>query len=128
MNLLLDTHAFLWFVWGHKNLSSTALSLISDPQNQVFFSAASHWEIAIKTSTGKLKLNAPFKDLIEQSLAKNNFKPLPIEVVHSDMVLQLPFHHRDPFDRMLIAQTLVESMSIISNEAIFDAYGVKRLR
>ncbi len=127
MNLLLDTHAFLWFVWGHKNLSSTAQSLIADPKNQVFLSAASHREIAIKTSTGKLVLTAPFRDFIEQSLAKNNFTPLAIEIVHSDVVLRLPFHHRDPFDRMLIAQSLVEQMPIVSNEVIFDPYGVQRL-
>lgn len=127
MNLLLDTHAFLWFVWGHKNLSGTVQGLISDPLNQVFFSAASHWEIAIKTSTGKLVLNAPFKYLIEQSLAKNNFKPMAIDVEHSDVVLRLPFHHRDPFDRMLIAQAMVEKMPIVSNEVIFDQYGVQRL-
>ena len=127
MKLLLDTHAFLWFVWGHKNLSSTAATHIADPLNQVFFSAASHWEIAIKASTGKLKLTAPFTDFIEQSLISNNFIPLPIEVAHSDIVLGLPFHHRDPFDRMMIAQALVEQMAIVSNEAIFDSYGVQRL-
>lgn len=127
MNLLLDTHAFLWFVWGHKNLSGTAQALIADPINQVFFSAASHWEIAIKTSTGKLVLKAPFKDFIEQSMVKNNFKPMTIEVAHSDVVLRLPFHHRDPFDRMLIAQAMVQQMPIVSNEALFDAYGIQRL-
>ena len=127
MNLLLDTHAFLWFVWGHKNLSGTAQTLIADPLNQIFFNAASHWEIAIKTSTGKLILTAPFKDLIEQSLAKNNFKLMAIEVDHSDVVLRLPFHHRDPFDRMLIAQAMVQQMPIVNNEALFDQYGIQRL-
>jgi PIN domain nuclease of toxin-antitoxin system len=127
MKLLLDTHAFLWFVWSHKNLSRTAQSLIANPLNEVFFSAASHWEIAIKTSTGKLVLNAPFKDLIEQSQAKNNFKPMPIEIVHSELVLGLPFHHRDPFDRMLIGQAMVGQMPIISADLLFDPYGVTRL-
>jgi PIN domain nuclease of toxin-antitoxin system len=106
---------------------SAAQAHIADPLNQVFFSAASHWEIAIKTSTGKLILTAPFKDLIEQSLAKNNFKPMAIEVDHSDVVLGLPFHHRDPFDRMLIAQAMVQQMPIVSNEVLFDLYGIQRL-
>jgi PIN domain nuclease of toxin-antitoxin system len=127
MKLLRDTHAFLWFVWNHKNLSSTAQALIADPLNQVFFTAANHWEIAIKASTGKLTLTAPFKDFIEQSLTKNNFSLMPIGIEHSDAVLRLPFHHRDPFDRMLIAQSLVEPMPIVSNDANFDSYGVQRL-
>jgi PIN domain nuclease of toxin-antitoxin system len=127
MKLLLDTHAFLWFVWNHKNLSSTAQNGIADPRNTVLFSAASHWEIAIKASVGKLKLTAPFKDFIEQSLAKNNFQRLAIEVSHSDDLIQLPFHHRDPFDRMLIAQAMVEHMSIVSAESLFDSYGVQRV-
>jgi PIN domain nuclease of toxin-antitoxin system len=127
MRLLLDTYAFLWFVWNHKNLSVTAQAAIADPMNTIFFSAASHWEIAIKTSVGKLTLTAPFKDFIEQSLAKNNFTRLAIEISHSDIVLHLPFHHRDPFDRMLIAQALAEQIPIISAEPLFDSYGVQRL-
>jgi PIN domain nuclease of toxin-antitoxin system len=127
MKLLLDTHAFLWFVWNHKNLSSTAQSAIADPRNTVLFSAASHWEIAIKASVGKLTLTAPFKDFIEQSLAKNNFQPLAIDVSHSDALILLPFHHRDPFDRMLIAQAMVEHISMVSAESLFDSYGVQRI-
>jgi PIN domain nuclease of toxin-antitoxin system len=127
MRLLLDTHAFLWFVWNHKNLSVTAQAAIADPLNAILFSAASHWEIAIKTSVGKLTLTAPFKDFIEQSLARNNFTPLAIELRHSDIVLHLPFHHRDPFDRMLIAQALAEQVPIISADPVFDQYGVQRL-
>ena len=127
MKLLLDTHAFLWFVWGHKNLSNTAQAAISNPNNDVFLSAASHWETAIKTSTGKLTLTAPFRMLIEQSMLNNNFRTLAIEVAHSDAVVGLGFHHRDPFDRMLVAQALVEQLSIVSADAQFDPYGVARI-
>jgi PIN domain nuclease of toxin-antitoxin system len=127
MKLLLDTHAFLWFVSNHKNLSAAAQTAIADPINDVYFSAASHWEIAIKVSTGKLTLTAPFKDLIEQSITKNDFTPLAIEVAHSDVVLRLPFHHRDPFDRMLVAQAIYEQMSVVSGDPGFDAYGVRRI-
>jgi PIN domain nuclease of toxin-antitoxin system len=127
MKLLLDTHAFLWFVWNHKNLSGIARTLMIDPRNEIYLSTASHWEIAIKSSTGKLTLTAPFRDFIEQSMAKNQFNPLTIEIAHSAVVWQMPFHHRDPFDRMLIAQALVEQMPIVSADPAFDAYGVQRL-
>lgn len=127
MKLLLDTHAFLWFVWNHKNLSSTAQTLIADPLNTICVSAASHWEIAIKVAVGKLRLTATVPDFIDQSLAKNRFLLLPIEATHSDTVSRLPLHHRDPFDRLLVAQAAAEHASVVSNDTIFDQYGVRRL-
>ena len=127
MKLLLDTHAFLWFIMGSPDLSAAARSLIEDPANGKFVSAASLWEIAIKLSVGKLTLSAPFDVLIPQQLSLNGFELLNIGVEHTAMVATLPFHHRDPFDRLLIAQAAVERMAVVSIDATFDAYSVTRL-
>lgn len=127
MKLLLDTHIFLWFIMGSSNLSVHARVLIEDVANQKFLSVASLWEIAIKSSLGKLILSAPFETLIPQQLSLNGFELLNIEVNHTAVVATLPFHHRDPFDRLLIAQAMVEKMPIVSIDATFDAYPVTRL-
>jgi len=127
MKLLLDTHTFLWFIMGSPNLSTTARALIEDVANEKFLSVASLWEIAIKLSIGKLMLSAPFDVLIPQQLSLNGFELLNIEIDHAALVATLPFHHRDPFDRLLIAQASVEKMSVVSIDAVFDAYSVTRL-
>jgi PIN domain nuclease of toxin-antitoxin system len=127
MNLLLDTHTFLWFIEGSVQLSATARKLIDDLANQSFVSVASVWEIAIKVSTGKLILHQPFEEFIPNQLTNNGFELLNIELGHTNLIATLPFHHRDPFDRMLIAQALHEQMPIIGSDAAFDAYGVTRL-
>ncbi len=127
MRLLLDTHTFLWFIMGSPNLSAAARSLIEDAANEKFVSVASLWEIAIKLSIGKLNLSAPFDVLISQQLSLNGFELLNIEIDHTAVVATLPFHHRDPFDRLLVAQAAVEKMSIISIDPVFDAYPVSRL-
>ncbi|MGH9900073.1 MAG: type II toxin-antitoxin system VapC family toxin [Pyrinomonadaceae bacterium] len=127
MNLLLDTHAFLWFIMGNSNLSATARALIEDATNEKFLSVASLWEIAIKLSINKLFLLSPFKLLIPQQLDLNGIKLLNIKVDHTAVVATLPFHHRDPFDRLLIAQAIVEVMSVISIDVTYDAYPVTRL-
>jgi PIN domain nuclease of toxin-antitoxin system len=127
MRLLLDTHAFLWFIMGSPNLSAAARALIEDGANERFLSVASLWEMAIKVSLGRLTLSAPFDVLIPDQLSLNGVELLGIEVVHATAVSTLPFHHRDPFDRLLIAQAIVEDMSIISIDAAFDSYPVKRL-
>ena len=127
MKLLLDTHAFLWFIMGSPHLSATARSLIEDAAIEKFVSLGSLWEIAIKSSLGKLTLSMPFDVLIPQQLDLNGFELLDIEVGHAAMVAALPFHHRDPFDRLLIAQAAVEKMSVISVDTVFDAYPVARL-
>jgi PIN domain nuclease of toxin-antitoxin system len=127
MRLLLDTHAFLWFVMGSPNLSHVARTLIEDEANERFMSVASLWEMAIKSSIGKLTLSAPFDVLVPQQLAVNGVELLDISVDHASAVSTLPFHHRDPFDRLLVAQAMVESMSIISIDTAFDSYPVKRL-
>jgi PIN domain nuclease of toxin-antitoxin system len=127
MKLLLDTQAFLWFIMGSSNLSAHARALIEDVANEKFLSVASLWEIAIKLSIGKLALSAPFDVLIPQQLSLNGIELLNITVEHAAVVAGLAFHHRDPFDRLLIAQALVEKMSIVSIDAAFDAYSVTRL-
>ena len=107
MSFLLDTHAFLWFVNDHASLSPTAKGIIEDQQKLVYLSAANIWEMAIKTSLQKLALPAPFQQFVETHINKNDFGILQITAAHAETVAKLPFPksgHRDPFDRMLIAQ------------------------
>ncbi|MDT7778610.1 MAG: hypothetical protein QOC99_1122 [Acidobacteriota bacterium] len=127
MKLLLDTPAFLWFIMGSSNLSPSARALIEDEASERFLSVASLWEIAIKLSIGKLTLSAPFDVLIPQQLSLNGIELLGVAIHHATVVSTLPFHHRDPFDRLLIAQAIVESMPIISMDTAFDMYAVNRL-
>ncbi len=127
MNILLDTHAFLWFTAGDSNMSRKARTLIEDKGNNAFLSVASLWEIAIKVSLGKLELTEPFEQLIPEQLEDNGIELLHISVSHASMVAGLPFHHRDPFDRLLIAQAKVEQIPIISADKIFDAYKIERI-
>jgi PIN domain nuclease of toxin-antitoxin system len=127
MRLLLDTHAFLWFIMGSPNLSRAARAVIEDEANERFLSVASLWEMAIKLSLGKFTLSAPFDLLIPQQLGVNGVELLDIKVAHATVLSTLPFHHRDPFDRLLVAQAMVESMPIVSIDAAFDSYPVKRL-
>ncbi len=127
MKLLLDTHAFLWFVGGHPKMSRSARALIEDTNNQSLVSVASLWEMAIKLSLRKLDLEQPFDPFIPQQLARNGFGLLQIGVKHIAELISLPFHHRDPFNRLLIAQANTEKMPLVSRDAAFDAYGVERL-
>lgn len=127
MKLLIDTHTFLWFIDNHINLSANARILIEDASNEIFLSTASLWELAIKISTGKLNLNQPFEIFLSSQLSINEIDVLEIQLPHIALITNLPFHHRDPFDRMLIAQALHEQMPIIGSDAAFDAYGVTRL-
>jgi PIN domain nuclease of toxin-antitoxin system len=127
VRILLDTHSFLWFVLNDTQLSAPSRTAICDPANDVLVSPATYWEIAIKVRTGKYTLTTPYQHFIEHNLAVNDFEILPIEVRHTALVATLPFHHRDPFDRLLIAQALVEDITLVSNEELFDSYGVRRL-
>jgi PIN domain nuclease of toxin-antitoxin system len=124
MRLLLDTHVFLWFIMGSPLLSAEARALIEDERNRKFISVASLWEIAIKSSIGKLSLSAPFDQLIPQQLSSNGFELLPIELTHLATLTTLPFHHRDPFDRLLIAQAVAEKMRVVSSDSAFDSYTI----
>ena len=123
---LLDTHALIWFLEGDIQLSSTAKTLILDTNNQLFVSVASLWEMAIKMSIGKLTLAHSIEQIIAR-LPLEFIELLPIEVPHILAIQKLPFHHKDPFDRLLIAQTEAEALTIISNETLFDQYAVKRI-
>jgi PIN domain nuclease of toxin-antitoxin system len=127
MKLLLDTHAFLWFVLGDSQLSSAAKAWIQDPANEKYLSPASYWEIAIKVSIGKLVLHEPYDDFMQRTIPGNGFIILPIEVKHASVVATLPLHHRDPFDRLIIAQAIVEQVPIVSGDKAFDAYPISRL-
>lgn len=127
MRLLLDTHAFLWFITDDPRLSATVKVLIADPTNEVLVSPASYWEIAIKVRLGKYPLSVPYLTFIVQGIDGNNFKVLPIEPRHTELLTTLPLHHRDPFDRLLAAQALVENILLVSCDPILDAYGVQRL-
>ncbi|MGI8544149.1 MAG: type II toxin-antitoxin system VapC family toxin [Aridibacter sp.] len=127
MKLLLDTHTLLWFIAGDSNLSAAARSLIEDAGNEKFVSAASLWEIAIKISIGKMSLTTTFDALFPHQFDINGFEILPIEIKHISQVISLPFHHRDPFDRIIIAQAIEENMTLVSIDAVFDNYPITRL-
>ena len=127
VRLLLDTHALLWFVAGDATLSATARNAIADPDNEVFVSAASAWEIATKHRLGKLPMAGPLATDTSQVLSSNGFNELAITVGEGQAAGRLPGPHRDPFDRMLIAQALAEGLTLLSNERLFDRYGVTRL-
>jgi PIN domain nuclease of toxin-antitoxin system len=126
MKLLLDTHTFLWLVVGSPNLSAVARVALADPTNELFLSVASVWELAIKTSSPKpqLKLTDPLNVYIGKWTAIYQLELLPIQSPHALHVVGLPNHHRDPFDRILIAQALVEGMTLVSGDGTFAAYPV----
>lgn len=121
-----DTHAILWFLDGDPRLSVHARSLMEDKGNSLFCSIASLWEIAIKVNLGKLPLNRPFQDIFPAKLEANSIEILPIRVAHLYQLAALPHHHRDPFDRLLLAQSLSENLTLLSADSAFDAYGVAR--
>lgn len=126
-DILLDSHAFLWFVWDDPLLSPAAKQRIEDPANHKWVSVASCWEIAIKAGLGKLRLGEPATTFLPRELATNHFSPLRIELAHVTLVETLPPHHKDPFDRLLIAQAIIEKRPLVSADSVFDEYGVTRL-
>ena len=125
MRLLWDTHAILWFMLGDAQLSATASALIGAPENECLFSPASHWEMAIKISIGKYEIDEDFETLWRD--VEKRFGVLHIEPRHTTRLIDFPFHHRDPFDRLLVAQALVEGIPLVSRDATLDAYGVRRI-
>jgi PIN domain nuclease of toxin-antitoxin system len=126
--LLLDTHALLWWVFADPKLSRRARAAIEDDaRNQVFISAASAWEIATKYRIGKLPNAAAVANDVAGTLADEGFSELPVSVRHAQRAGGLVGDHRDPFDRMLIAQAILDDLTLVSNERAFDAYGVHRL-
>ena len=127
MKLLLDTHAFLWMISDVQKLSSTVRSLLEDGNNELVLSAASLWEIAIKLSIGKLQLSDPFEILFPQQLAFYQIEIWETAMKYYSAVATLPLHHRDPFDRLIIAQAHVENVPVVSVDEKFDDYPIKRL-
>lgn len=127
MNLLLDTHTLLWFALGDSQLSGAARQFIEDPANTKLVSPAAYWEIAIKISIGKYALHEPYETFFDRAIRQNGFLILPIEPRHTAALTNLPYHHRDPFDRLMVAQATVENLSLVSADAIFDAYPIQRL-
>jgi len=127
MRLLLDTHAILWFATGDAALSASARTRVTDPQNEVCVSLASAWEMAVKTSLGKLKLDRELGRWLERYVIGNGFSFLPISLSHTLGVARLPHHHGDPFDRLLVAQCEIEHRSLVSRDPAFDAYGIQRI-
>jgi len=124
---LLDTHTFIWWVEDSPRLSSKAKNLIADIRNECYLSLVSSWEMAIKSSLGKLQFTLSVADYIPQHMAENDFKQLPISFRHVSKVENLPLHHRDPFDRLLAVQAMTEKMTIISVDPAFDLYDVERI-
>ncbi len=128
MRLLLDTHAFLWWVFADPKLSRRARTAIEDDvENQVFVSAASAWEIATKYRIGKLPDAAVVASNVAGTITEEGFSQLSVSVRHAERAGSLVGHHQDPFDRMLIAQAILDDLALVSNERAFDVYGVKRL-
>ena len=127
MRFLLDTHTFIWFVTDSPRLSDRVKQLIEDDYNEKLLSPASIWEMAIKHSVGKLNFGTPFPQFIERQIGLNSMDLLPIEISHINVVSTLDLHHRDPFDRLLISQALVENMPILSVDEAFDAYPIRRI-
>jgi PIN domain nuclease of toxin-antitoxin system len=125
MKLLLDTHTFIWWAIQKARLSAAALAAMQNTQNQLMLSIASLWEMQLKTQLGKLHFNLPLSQLIEDQQRINGLQLLPIEPVHIYALGQLPYHHKDPFDRLLIAQTLTENLLMVSADPAFTAYPVQ---
>ena len=130
MRFLLDTHAFLWFVNDHSSLSPRAKGIIEDQQSIVDLSVASIWEMAIKASLRKLALPAPLKQFVDSHMARNDFGILQISAEHAETVAKLGFPlsgHRDPFDRMIVAQAICHGLTIISRDAALSEYPIQRI-
>jgi PIN domain nuclease of toxin-antitoxin system len=124
MRLLLDSHTFLWWVKDDPSLKRRARAAIADVDNECFLSHASIWEMAIKASLGKLKLPSTIERFVIEQCETNSFHLLPITLAHIASVEALPLHHRDPFDRLLVAQARHEAMALVSRDASLKAYGV----
>ena len=121
MQLLLDTHILLWWLSDDRKLAKGAREIIANPNNDVLVSSASVWEISIKTGLGRLEIEL---DDLEDAILKNGFRPLPIGLRHAVTAGRLPTVHRDPFDRMLVAQARVEELRVISHDQVFERYGL----
>ena len=127
MRILLDTHAFLYFIVGGAELSPVARGAIENPSHQRFLSIVSLWEIAIKVSIQKLEVGMTMSELVTREVRGNAIDVLHIEPPHLDYLSSLPFHHKDPFDRLMIAQSFSEDIPIVTKDSAFGAYGVRTI-
>jgi len=127
VRLLLDTHALLWWLEGNSALSRSARSAMSDDTNETFVSAVTAWEIAVKIRLGRLPFAMLLADDMAGTIEGQGFREMPVTVLHGQRAGGLPEIHKDPFDRMLVAQALAEDCALVSNERLFDRYGVERL-
>lgn len=127
VNLLFDTHTFIWWADEPTRLSKAALAVLEDEKNRLFVSDVSIWEIQIKVQLGKLKLKLPLTELIESQQRDNEIEILPITTKHILTLGNLPFHHNDPFDRLLIAQSIIKDFTIVTRDTEFSDYPVKLL-
>ncbi|NLY02506.1 MAG: type II toxin-antitoxin system VapC family toxin [Rhodopirellula sp.] len=127
MKLILDAHALIWAVDDPPKLGSQATRALRDPANDLFVSAGTVWELAIKVGLGKLSLSLPFREWMHLAMSDLGTAVLPITVEYADVQSRLPRYHGDPFDRLLVAQAQVENMSLLSSDSVLDQYGVARI-
>jgi PIN domain nuclease of toxin-antitoxin system len=127
MRYLVDAHSLIWALDDPSRFSSTAASALQDPASQLLLSAGTMWELSIKVALGKLALSQPFRPWLEKAIADLGLSVLPITLDHVERQAALPFHHRDPFDRMLVAQSMIEKLSLVSADTILDQYGIHRV-
>lgn len=125
MRVLLDTHAFLWWISDDSRLSYEAREIISDGENDLLFSAASGWEVAIKAGLGKIEAPKDLGRFLTDQLHRNAIEVLPVSLGHATGVHDLPHHYRDPFDRLLVAQCVVEGLPLLSRDPAFESYPVE---
>ena len=124
MRYLLDTHVLIWWITADGRLSGKAGALIENRRNEIFWSVASSWEVSVKCALGRLEFKEPPDILIPSELERNRIETLPIQNEHAFLAGRLPPHHKDPFDRMIVAQARIESMGLISNDVVFKNYGI----
>ncbi len=125
MRVLIDTHVFIWYVQSSDRLPSFVTAIINDGRNDILLSIASVWEMAIKQSTGKLNLGNPYASFISEQMKLNSMELLPVRLEHLNLITTLPLHHRDPFDRLLIARAIAENILFISADSVFSLYPVR---
>ena len=127
MKYLLDTHTLLWIISNDQKLSEKTKKIYLNTENIIFFSLASIWEMAIKINLKKLSIEEPLKDFIQSQIKSNDIKILNIEIKHILSLENLPYYHRDPFDRLIISQSMNENIQILSSDKVFDLYPIKRI-
>lgn len=127
MRHLLDAHALIWALDDPSRLGARARAILEDSANDLVLNVGTIWELSIKAGLGKLSLSLPYRQWLERALSDLGIAVSPITVEFTERQMALPFHHRDPFDRLLVAQCLVENITLVSADAVFDQYGVTRL-